>query len=56
MQKPEKFKFIIFDLDGVIFDLKKIWKVWSYVCRKHNINVKFKNYFDKISLPLKNFN
>ena len=26
MEKPEKFKFIIFDLDGVIFDSKKIWK------------------------------
>ena len=26
MQKPEKFKFIIFDLDGVIFDSKKYGK------------------------------
>ncbi len=52
MKNPEKFKFIIFDLDGVIFDSKKnMEKSWNDVCKKHNINVKFENYFDKIGVP-----
>lgn len=52
MSKIKKYKFIIFDLDGVIFDSRKnMKKSWLDVCKKHKINVSFKKYFEKIGVP-----
>lgn len=52
MIKVKKFKFIIFDLDGVIFDSKRnMQKSWYDVCKKHKININFKSYFEKIGVP-----
>ena len=52
MIKLKKFKFVIFDLDGVIFDSKKnMQKSWHDVCVKHKININFNRYFEKIGVP-----
>ena len=52
MRKKNNFNFFYFDLDGVIFDSKKnMKKSWKDVCIKHNIDIKFKKYFDKIGKP-----
>ena len=40
MKKNLKFKFFIFDLDGVLFDSKKnMKKSWNSVKKKHKINI-----------------
>ena len=52
MKKNLKFKFFIFDLDGVLFDSKKnMKKSWNSVKKKHKINCSFESYFNKIGLP-----
>ena len=52
MRKKNNFNFFIFDLDGVIFDSKQnMKKSWKNVCIKHNIDIKFKKYFDQIGKP-----
>lgn len=44
--------FIIFDLDGVIFDSKKNMKsAWKKTSKKFNLNVSFSKYFSKIGMP-----
>ena len=45
-------KFIIFDLDGVIFDSKQNMRVsWNHVNKKLKYNVSFSNYFKNIGVP-----
>ena len=52
MKKNLKFKFFIFDLDGVLFDSKKnMKKSWNSVKKKHKINCSFESYFNKIGSP-----
>ena len=52
MKKKNNFKFIIFDLDGVIFKSKQnMKKSWQDVRVKHKIDVKFKEYFKQIGKP-----
>ena len=47
-----KFKFFIFDLDGVLFNSKRnMEKAWSSVKNKYHIKVSFNSYFDKIGMP-----
>ena len=45
-------KFIIFDLDGVIFDSKQNMRVsWIHVNKKLKYNVSFSKYFKNIGVP-----
>jgi HAD superfamily hydrolase (TIGR01549 family) len=45
-------KFIIFDLDGVIFDSKNNMRVaWNQVNKELELNIKFKDYFANIGRP-----
>lgn len=52
MLNSNRFKFVIFDLDGVLFQSKNnMRKSWQDVRDKHNIKVSFKKYFERIGLP-----
>ncbi len=52
MRGFNKKSFIIFDLDGVLFDSKKNMKVaWETTSKKFNLYVSFKTYFSKIGMP-----
>ena len=45
-------KLVLFDLDGVIVDSKhNMMLSWNAVREKHNIDVKFKDYFENIGRP-----
>lgn len=45
-------KLILFDLDGVLLDSKQNMEIaWGSVCKKHNINVDFADYFSHIGRP-----
>ena len=45
-------KLVLFDLDGVIVDSKhNMMLSWNAVREKHNIDVKFKEYFNNIGRP-----
>ena len=45
-------KLVLFDLDGVILDSKhNMMLSWNAVREKHNIDVKFKDYFENIGRP-----
>lgn len=45
-------KLVLFDLDGVLVDSKhNMMLSWNAVREKHNINVKFKDYFENIGRP-----
>ena len=47
-------KLILFDLDGVLLDSKRNMELsWLAVCEKHDIDVKFENYFSNIGRPFK---
>ena len=47
-----KKSFIIFDLDGVIFDSKKNMEfAWSKTSKNFNLNISFSKYFSKIGMP-----
>ena len=47
-----KKSFIIFDLDGVIFDSKKNMEfAWSKTSNNFNLNISFSKYFSKIGMP-----
>ena len=48
----KKYSFLIFDLDGVIFDSKKNMEyAWKKTCKKFNLKIKFDLYFKNIGLP-----
>ena len=52
MLDNNRFKFVIFDLDGVLFHSKNnMRKSWQDVQDKHDIKVTFKKYFERIGLP-----
>lgn len=52
MIKSKKFKYVIFDLDGVLFHSKNnMRKSWQDVRDAHDIKVSFKKYFEKIGVP-----
>ena len=52
MIKIKKFKFVIFDLDGVIFDSKKNMEIsWKKTSKKFNLDIDFKDYFKNIGIP-----
>ena len=45
-------KLVLFDLDGVLVDSKhNMMLSWNAVREKHNIDVKFKDYFENIGRP-----
>ena len=45
-------KLVLFDLDGVLVDSKhNMMLSWNVVREKHNIDVKFKDYFENIGRP-----
>ena len=45
-------KLVLFDLDGVLVDSKhNMMLSWNIVREKHNIDVKFKDYFENIGRP-----
>ena len=45
-------KLVLFDLDGVLVDSKhNMMLSWHAVRKKHNIGVKFKDYFENIGRP-----
>jgi phosphoglycolate phosphatase len=47
-------KLVLFDLDGVILDSKhNMMLSWNAVREKHNIDVKFKDYFENIGRPFR---
>ena len=43
--------FIIFDLDGVLFDSKNMQIAWEETSKKFSLDTSFKSYFDKIGMP-----
>ena len=48
----KKYSFLIFDLDGVIFDSKKNMEhAWKKTCKKFNLKIRFDLYFKNIGLP-----
>tara|TARA_B100000989_G_scaffold297025_1_gene281643 strand:+ start:982 stop:1605 length:624 start_codon:yes stop_codon:yes gene_type:complete len=52
MKDFNKKTFIIFDLDGVLFNSKKNMQVaWGATSKKFNLYVSFKKYFSKIGMP-----
>jgi len=52
MKDLSKKSFLIFDLDGVVFDSKKNMKfAWNTTSKKFHLNVSFAKYFDKIGMP-----
>ncbi len=52
MKDLRKKYFIMFDLDGVIFDSKKnMESAWKITSKKFNLNVSFPKYFSKIGMP-----
>jgi phosphoglycolate phosphatase len=47
-------KLVLFDLDGVLLDSKRNMELsWFAVCEKHDLDVKFENYFSNIGRPFK---
>jgi HAD superfamily hydrolase (TIGR01549 family) len=47
-------KLILFDLDGVLLDSKINMKLsWNEVCKEHNLDIAFEDYFSKIGRPFK---
>ena len=51
----KKYKFFIFDLDGVIIDSKKNMELsWIETSKKFNLKVQFKYYFRLIGIPFYN--
>ena len=43
---------LIFDLDGVLIDSREnMQKAWQETQKKHNLNIKFENYFKFVGLP-----
>ena len=52
MKDFNKKTFIIFDLDGVLFDSKKkIQVAWETTSKKFKLNTSFNAYFNKIGMP-----
>ncbi len=52
MKDLKKKAFIIFDLDGVIFDSKKNMEfAWNATSKKFNLKINFAKYFSKIGMP-----
>lgn len=52
MKNFKKNSFLIFDLDGVIFDSKKNMEfAWNKTSKKFKLKVNFKSYFQKIGIP-----
>tara|TARA_Y100000816_G_C26071466_1_gene563642 strand:+ start:214 stop:840 length:627 start_codon:yes stop_codon:yes gene_type:complete len=52
MKDFNKKTFIIFDLDGVLFDSKKNMQVaWETTSKKFKLNTSFNAYFNKIGMP-----
>ncbi|MBD1164223.1 HAD family hydrolase [Pelagibacterales bacterium SAG-MED13] len=48
----KKYSFLIFDLDGVIFDSKKNMEyAWSETCKEFSLLRKFDLYFKNVGLP-----
>tara|TARA_A100001011_G_scaffold36912_1_gene35064 strand:+ start:840 stop:1466 length:627 start_codon:yes stop_codon:yes gene_type:complete len=44
--------FLIFDLDGVVFDSKKNMEfAWNTTSKKFHLNISFAKYFSKIGIP-----
>ena len=52
MKINKKFDFIIFDLDGVLFDTKQnMLMAWNKTRKKYYIKKTFKFYFKELGLP-----
>ena len=52
MNGLRKKSFLIFDLDGVIFDSKKnMESAWNETSKKFKLNITFSSYFKKIGMP-----
>ncbi|WP_145596209.1 HAD family hydrolase [Candidatus Pelagibacter sp. FZCC0015] len=52
MKDKRNKSFLIFDLDGVIFDSKKNMELaWNKTSKKFKLKVSFKSYFQKIGMP-----
>lgn len=52
MKTNKKFDFIIFDLDGVLFDTKRnMLMSWNKTRKKYSIKKTFKFYFKELGLP-----
>ncbi len=52
MKDKRNKSFLIFDLDGVIFDSRKnMESAWNKTSRKFKLKVSFNSYFQKIGMP-----
>ena len=52
MKDFKKKSFLMFDLDGVVFDSKKNMELaWNETSKKFGLNIAFSLYFKKIGMP-----